>query len=43
MPVLLVHGDDDYTVLLSQSDAMAKALKGHGVPNELVVIAESTA
>ena len=43
VPVLLVHGDDDYTVLLSQSDAMAKALKGHGVPNELVVIAESTA
>ena len=33
-----MHGDDDSTVRLSQSEAMAKALKQHGVPNELVVI-----
>ena len=38
IPVLLVHGDDDSTVRLSQSEAMAKALRQHGVPNELVVI-----
>jgi dipeptidyl aminopeptidase/acylaminoacyl peptidase len=38
IPILLVHGDDDSTVRLSQSEAMAKALKQHGVPNELVVI-----
>jgi dipeptidyl aminopeptidase/acylaminoacyl peptidase len=38
VPILLVHGDEDYTVRLSQSQAMAKALKQHGVQNELVVI-----
>ena len=38
IPILLVHGDHDATVRLSQSEAMAKALKQHGVPNELVVI-----
>ncbi len=38
IPILLVHGDDDSTVRLSQSEAMAKALKQHGVPYELVVI-----
>ena len=38
IPILLVHGDSDSTVRLSQSEAMAKALKQHGVPNELVVI-----
>ena len=36
--MLLVHGDDDSTVRLSQSEAMAKALKQHGVPSEFVVI-----
>jgi dipeptidyl aminopeptidase/acylaminoacyl peptidase len=38
VPVLLVHGDDDSTVRLSQSEAMLRALKQHGVPSELVVI-----
>jgi dipeptidyl aminopeptidase/acylaminoacyl peptidase len=38
IPVLLVHGDQDSTVALAQSEAMAKALKSHGVPSELVVI-----
>ncbi len=38
IPVLLVHGEDDWTVRLSQSEAMAKALKQHGVPSEFVVI-----
>jgi dipeptidyl aminopeptidase/acylaminoacyl peptidase len=38
IPVLLVHGDQDSTVLLSQSEAMAKELKQHGVPSELVVV-----
>jgi acetyl esterase/lipase len=35
---LLVHGDNDSTVRLAQSEAMAKALRQHGVQNELVVI-----
>ena len=38
VPILLVHGDEDWNVRLSQSQAMAKALKHYGVPNELVVI-----
>ncbi len=40
IPILLVHGDYDSTVRVSQSEAMAKALKQHGVPHELVVIKE---
>lgn len=38
VPVLLVHGQDDFTVAKSQSEAMAKALTRAGVPHELVVI-----
>ena len=38
VPVLLVHGEDDYTVLADHSKAMAKALSGHRVRNELVLI-----
>jgi dienelactone hydrolase len=38
VPVLLVHGEEDSTVVLGQSKAMAKALESHGVPHELVVI-----
>jgi dipeptidyl aminopeptidase/acylaminoacyl peptidase len=38
VPVLLVHGSDDYTVLVDHSKAMAKALTRSGVPNELVII-----
>jgi dipeptidyl aminopeptidase/acylaminoacyl peptidase len=38
VPVLLVHGEDDYTVLVTQSKEMAKALTQHGVKNELVLI-----
>ncbi len=38
VPVLLVHGEDDYTVLARQSKDMAKALSRAGVHNELVLI-----
>ena len=38
VPVLLVHGEQDYTVQVDQSQAMAKALSRNGVKNELVVI-----
>ena len=38
VPVPLVHGEDDYTVQLDQSQAMSKALSRHGVKNELVLI-----
>jgi dipeptidyl aminopeptidase/acylaminoacyl peptidase len=38
IPVLLVHGDDDSTVRIAQSEAMAEALRQHGVQSELVVI-----
>jgi len=38
VPVLLVHGEEDYTVQVEQSQAMAKALKRNGVKNELVLI-----
>ena len=37
-PVLLVPGEEDYTVLATQSKEMAKALSQHGVSNELVLI-----
>jgi dipeptidyl aminopeptidase/acylaminoacyl peptidase len=37
-PVLLVHGEDDYTVLAEQSKAMDRALSRRGVPHELVLI-----
>jgi dipeptidyl aminopeptidase/acylaminoacyl peptidase len=40
VPVLLVHGAEDYTELVDQSQAMAKALSRDGVKNELVVIKE---
>jgi dipeptidyl aminopeptidase/acylaminoacyl peptidase len=38
VPVLLVHGEDDFTVLAAHSKEMAKALSQHGVRNELVLI-----
>jgi dipeptidyl aminopeptidase/acylaminoacyl peptidase len=38
VPVLLVHGEEDFTVQVDQSQAMAKALTRSGVKNELVVI-----
>lgn len=38
VPVLLVHGEDDYTVLVWHSKAMDRALSRHGVPHELVLI-----
>ena len=38
VPVLLVHGDDDYTVLVDHSKAMDRELARHGVPHELVLI-----
>jgi dipeptidyl aminopeptidase/acylaminoacyl peptidase len=38
VPVLLVHGEEDYTVQVDQSQAMAKALTRNGVKNELVLI-----
>jgi dipeptidyl aminopeptidase/acylaminoacyl peptidase len=37
-PVLLVPGEEDYTVLATQSKEMAKALSQHGVRNELALI-----
>ncbi|MBS0579029.1 MAG: S9 family peptidase [Proteobacteria bacterium] len=38
VPVLLVHGSQDYTVRVGESEAMAKALQRYNVPNELVII-----
>jgi pimeloyl-ACP methyl ester carboxylesterase len=38
VPVLLVHGEDDTTVLAAHSRDMAKALSKAGVPNELLLI-----
>ncbi|HEX4618310.1 MAG TPA: prolyl oligopeptidase family serine peptidase, partial [Steroidobacteraceae bacterium] len=38
VPVLLVHGEDDYTVLAEQSKAMDRALSRHGLRHELVLI-----
>jgi dipeptidyl aminopeptidase/acylaminoacyl peptidase len=38
VPVLLVHGEDDYTVLAEQSKAMDRALTRQGLRHELVLI-----
>ncbi len=38
VPVLLVHGLDDYTVLVHESKDMARALARNDVPYELVLI-----
>jgi dipeptidyl aminopeptidase/acylaminoacyl peptidase len=38
VPVLLVHGSQDFTVRVGQSEAMASALERSKVPHELVVI-----
>lgn len=38
VPVLLVHGEADYTVLSSHSKAMAKELRDKKVPTDLVLI-----
>jgi dipeptidyl aminopeptidase/acylaminoacyl peptidase len=38
VPVLLVHGEDDYTVLAEQSKAMDRALAKQGLRHELVLI-----
>jgi dipeptidyl aminopeptidase/acylaminoacyl peptidase len=38
VPVLLVHGEDDYTVLADQSRAMDRELSREGVPHELILI-----
>jgi dipeptidyl aminopeptidase/acylaminoacyl peptidase len=38
VPVLLVHGEDDYTVLAEQSKAMDRALAKQGLPHQLVLI-----
>lgn len=38
VPVLLVHGEQDFTVQVDQSQAMAKALARNGLKNELVLI-----
>lgn len=38
VPVLLVHGRDDYTVLVNESKEMARALARSHVPYELVLI-----
>ncbi|MEK7467826.1 MAG: alpha/beta hydrolase [Planctomycetota bacterium] len=37
-PVLMIHGDQDTTVKVEQSEVMLKALKGVGAPAELVVV-----
>jgi dipeptidyl aminopeptidase/acylaminoacyl peptidase len=38
VPVLLVHGQDDYTVMVRESKEMARALSRNHVPHELVLI-----
>ena len=38
VPVLLVHGEDDYTVLAEQSKAMDRALSKQGLRHELLLI-----
>jgi dipeptidyl aminopeptidase/acylaminoacyl peptidase len=38
VPVLLVHGEDDYTVLVGHSKAMDRELSRHVIPHELVLI-----
>jgi len=38
VPVLLLHGEDDYTVLAEHSKAMDRAPSRQGVPHELVLI-----
>lgn len=38
VPVLLVHGENDYTVLVGHSKAMDRELTRHVVPHELVLI-----
>jgi dipeptidyl aminopeptidase/acylaminoacyl peptidase len=38
VPVLLVHGLDDYVVLVQESKEMARALSRNHVPHELVLI-----
>jgi dipeptidyl aminopeptidase/acylaminoacyl peptidase len=38
VPVLLVHGEDDYTVLVGHSKAMDRELSRRVVPHELVLI-----
>jgi dipeptidyl aminopeptidase/acylaminoacyl peptidase len=38
VPVLLIHGEDDYTVLVGQTRSMARALARHGVRNRVVLI-----
>jgi dipeptidyl aminopeptidase/acylaminoacyl peptidase len=38
VPVLLVHGEDDYTVLVGHSKAMDRELSRHGIPHELLLI-----
>jgi dipeptidyl aminopeptidase/acylaminoacyl peptidase len=38
VPVLLVHGEDDFIVLAAHSKAMDQALSRQGVPHELVLI-----
>jgi acetyl esterase/lipase len=37
-PFLLIHGDADQTVPFAQSEAMATALKGAGVPVKLIAV-----
>jgi dipeptidyl aminopeptidase/acylaminoacyl peptidase len=38
VPVLLVHGEDDYTVLVEHSKTMDRELSRHGIPHELLLI-----
>jgi dipeptidyl aminopeptidase/acylaminoacyl peptidase len=38
VPVLLVHGADDWTVEVDQSQLMAKALQAANKPHRLVII-----
>jgi dienelactone hydrolase len=41
VPVLLVHGEADSTVLASHSTSMAKELRKNRVPNDLVIIEDA--
>jgi dipeptidyl aminopeptidase/acylaminoacyl peptidase len=41
VPVLLVHGNDDWTVEVDQSEMMAKALADAGKPYKLVIIKDT--